>query len=95
MRQDASLSFCVQIAAGMDYLSDQRFVHCDLAARNCLIDYPPTMTDKDDRNPILKISDFGMTRDLYSTDYYKVRIHLQIVAYNLGLLRYAHALRPC
>lgn len=51
-----------QIANGMVYLSSQHFVHRDLATRNCLVG----------DNLSVKISDFGMSRDIYTSDYYKV-----------------------
>lgn len=50
-----------QIADGMAYLSSQHFVHRDLACRNCLVGH----------NLSVKISDFGMSRDVYTCDYYK------------------------
>ncbi|KAK0093840.1 hypothetical protein PV326_012506 [Microctonus aethiopoides] len=52
----------MQISAGMTYLSAQRFVHRDLACRNCLVGC----------NLIVKIADFGMSRDVYTCDYYKI-----------------------
>ncbi|XP_067008140.1 muscle, skeletal receptor tyrosine-protein kinase [Anabrus simplex] len=62
LNKDSLLSIALQIAAGMRYLAAQRFVHRDLACRNCLVGAGLTV----------KIADFGMSRDVYTCDYYKV-----------------------
>ncbi|XP_015511028.1 tyrosine-protein kinase transmembrane receptor Ror [Neodiprion pinetum] len=62
LTRDSLLWISTQIAAGMTYLSSQRFVHRDLACRNCLVG----------SDLIVKIADFGMSRDVYTCDYYKI-----------------------
>lgn len=55
------LSISQQVAAGMAYLSERKFVHRDLATRNCLVG----------EKMVVKIADFGLSRNIYSADYYK------------------------
>ncbi|CAG0900863.1 unnamed protein product, partial [Darwinula stevensoni] len=53
----------IQVGSGLKYLTDRHFVHRDLATRNCLVG----------ENLTVKIGDFGLSRDVYSSDYYRVR----------------------
>ena len=56
------IAMVVQIASGMEYLAHNRYVHRDLATRNCLVDEDNTV----------KLADFGLARDVYSSDYYRI-----------------------
>lgn len=55
------LNIAQQIADGMVYLSERKFVHRDLATRNCLIN----------ESMVVKIADFGLSHKIYLQDYYK------------------------
>lgn len=49
----------------MKFLASHGFIHRDLACRNCQVG-----------NELkVKISNFGMSRDLYKRDYYKVSMN--------------------
>lgn len=59
---DQFLTCCLQLAQGVAYLASLKFVHRDIATRNCLINNDFTV----------KIADFGMSREVCAADYYRI-----------------------
>ncbi|XP_007550927.1 inactive tyrosine-protein kinase transmembrane receptor ROR1 [Poecilia formosa] len=57
------LHMAIQVSAGMEYLASHFYIHKDLAARNILVG----------EQLHVKISDLGLSREIYSSDYYCIR----------------------
>ncbi|XP_077999317.1 inactive tyrosine-protein kinase 7-like isoform X2 [Glandiceps talaboti] len=55
------ISIINQIALGMEHLSNHRFIHKDLATRNCLVS--PSLE--------VKVSNLSLTKDMYNAEYYE------------------------
>ncbi|CAB3991422.1 Muscle, skeletal receptor tyrosine kinase, partial [Paramuricea clavata] len=62
LSQATLIHMCIDVARGLQYLASHRLIHRDVATRNCLVGDDLT----------IKIADFGMSRDIYSNNYYKI-----------------------
>ncbi|XP_065178728.1 uncharacterized protein LOC135809324 [Sycon ciliatum] len=59
--EEQFMTWAEQLAQAIQHLVEKRFVHRDISARNCMLSADLT----------LKLSDFGLSRDIYSNDYYR------------------------
>ena len=57
------IDIATQIASAMKYLASLNFVHRDVATRNCLIG----------KSFVVKLADFGLSRNLYQSNYYRIQ----------------------
>uniref|UniRef100_A0A8D2ZKU4 Tyrosine-protein kinase receptor TYRO3 n=1 Tax=Scophthalmus maximus TaxID=52904 RepID=A0A8D2ZKU4_SCOMX len=55
------VQFMLDVSRGMNYLSSRNIIHRDLAARNCMLD----------ENMNVCVADFGLSKKIYSGDYYR------------------------
>ncbi|XP_058472267.1 tyrosine-protein kinase receptor TYRO3 isoform X2 [Solea solea] len=55
------VQFMLDVSRGMEYLSNRNIIHRDLAARNCMLD----------ENMCVCVADFGLSKKIYSGDYYR------------------------
>jgi len=55
------VDMAINIADGLEYLTGHHFANHDLATRSCLIN-----------QLFVKNSDFGLSKDIYSKDYYRL-----------------------
>ena len=69
MNDSQLIKICKHVAAGMEYLASRKFLHRDLATRNCLVG----------KDLMVKIADFGMSRNVYHSDYYRVNFKFHLI----------------
>ena len=54
-------SMATDVATGLEYLAELKYVHRDIACSNCLVNSGRTV----------KLADFGMSRPMFESDYYR------------------------
>jgi len=59
LSQRMLLEFCEHVLFGMTFLASQKFIHGDIAARNCVVG----------ADGAVRVSDVGLSRDFFSEEY--------------------------
>lgn len=63
------VAMSADVASGCCFLEELKFVHRDIAARNCLF---KNIDNNKDIKRIVKIGDFGLARDVHMKEYYRM-----------------------
>ncbi|XP_065181040.1 tyrosine-protein kinase receptor-like [Sycon ciliatum] len=70
------IDIALDITAGLRYLETEKYVHRDVAARNCLVSFCPKNSSlavkPSSSGRIVKIADFGLARDIDQRHYYRL-----------------------
>ena len=67
------VDICKQVSGGLAYMASRGFIHCDIAARNCLVAIKACKL-------VVKLSDFGLARSIYQRGCYGGILSLQRMA---------------
>ena len=68
------IKWAYDVAKGMEYLSENKIMHGDLAARNVLLDENPLQQG----SPVAKVADFGLSKKFYDNVNYQKQERLYV-----------------
>ena len=73
----------LDVSRGLSYLAELKYVHRDVACRNCLVN----------SSRVVKLADFGMTRPMYENDYYRFNKKGKLKSFYLLNVKAFHSIK--